>query len=183
MVDSKNFMEEWLKHWNYADFVADNLKFLYPDNWLRFYTLTEGKRYAETAKEEAVIQQSYLDIITRTLHEEVYLLTCKFGDQDAYQDNPGQLKLTAIPIDASDGQTSYRHVFLSVVARDGQDLKKILQLVAEDEMAGVILTDATFQWLLHPYDGGIDVIGKSKVALKDLTVAHRNNTTSDHNEN
>lgn len=52
----------------------------------------------------------------------------------------------------------WTHVY--VTAREWQHgvLDALLRLVADDETADVIITDDRLCWLVHPYDGGVDVV-------------------------
>lgn len=41
------------------------------------------------------------------------------------------------------------------------DLDDLLRYVAEDRTSDVVITDPALRWLIHPYDGGVDVIAPS----------------------
>lgn len=59
----------------------------------------------------------------------------------------------------TDGDEEFwTHVY--VTSREWRDglLDSLLRLVADDETADVIITDDRLRWLVHPYDGGVDVV-------------------------
>jgi len=55
----------------------------------------------------------------------------------------------------------------------------IVRLVADDAIANIMIVDPDCRWLLHPYDGGMDVIAASSVARDHLEASHQD-WLSDH---
>lgn len=50
-------------------------------------------------------------------------------------------------------------------------LDPLLRLVADDGTGEVVVTDDRLRWLVHPYDGGVDVVTGSSAErdrLRDL---------------
>ncbi len=48
----------------------------------------------------------------------------------------------------------------------------IVRLVADDVLANIMIVDPECRWLLHPYDGGMDVIAESAQARDRLKLSY-----------
>jgi hypothetical protein len=53
------------------------------------------------------------------------------------------------------------HLWASASHLRGEELSRLLRLVADDVTRGVIITTAEMGWLHAPYDGGADIIAAS----------------------
>ena len=58
----------------------------------------------------------------------------------------------------SNSDPYYWHIFRSPITWRPNALDKVIQLVASDRIWNVMVLDPADSWLLHPYDGGMDVI-------------------------
>ncbi len=67
---------------------------------------------------------------------------------------------------------SFWHVFASSCEWQPGLFDPILRLVADDVLANVIFVNPDCRWLLHPYDGGIDVIAESSSARDRIKARH-----------
>lgn len=52
----------------------------------------------------------------------------------------------------------WTHLYVSRTAVDAPNLRALLLLIAGDDTADVIIGPSNWDWLIHPYDGGADVI-------------------------
>ena len=66
------------------------------------------------------------------------------------------------------GHPSYWHVFLSEWSWQPGAFDRLVRLVADDVLANVMIVALDCRWLLHPYDGGMDVILESPAARDAL---------------
>jgi hypothetical protein len=64
-------------------------------------------------------------------------------------------------------------LWASAATLPGEDLVRLLRLVADDVTDGVIITTAEMDWLYAPYDGGADVIAASSKHRNRLRHAHQ----------
>ena len=64
-------------------------------------------------------------------------------------------------LDANFSEPSYWHVFASERKWQLGALDPIVRLIADDGLANVMVVSPDCRWLLHPYDGGMDVIAES----------------------
>jgi hypothetical protein len=67
---------------------------------------------------------------------------------------------------------SYWHVFASEWEWQPGLFDPLIRLVANDTVANVMIVHADCRWLLHPYDGGMDVIAEWPAARMRLRAAH-----------
>ena len=74
--------------------------------------------------------------------------------------------------DSIPAEEAWTHVWASAAHLHGEELPRLLRLVADDVTGGVIITTAEMGWLYHPYDGGADVIAASPVHRDQLRRAH-----------
>jgi hypothetical protein len=65
------------------------------------------------------------------------------------------------------------HLRASAGRLHGEELPRLLRLVADDVTGGVIITTAEMRWLYAPYDGGADVIAASPGYRDQLRRAHQ----------
>jgi hypothetical protein len=71
------------------------------------------------------------------------------------------------------GGPSYWHVFASEWEWQPGLFDPIIRLVADDVVRNVMVVAPDCRWLIHPYDGGMDVILESPSARDSLRSAHR----------
>ena len=74
--------------------------------------------------------------------------------------------------DSIPGEEIWTHLWASAACLHGEELRRLLRLVADYATGGVIITTAEMGWLYHPYDGGADVIVASPVHRDQLRRAH-----------
>jgi hypothetical protein len=60
--------------------------------------------------------------------------------------------------DSVPGEDIWTRLWVTAACFPGEDLSRLLRLVADYGTAGVIITTIDLSWLYHPYDGGADVI-------------------------
>lgn len=153
--------------------VAYRMRDLFRDRWVRFHSLPDSKRYAETDAEWSTLLERHNTVLSRLANEGTclqLLTSCWTGA--ALPDGPAA-EVCELPWPAEhwrtvalheldeDPEPNYLHVFHSAVEWTSGVLDDVFRLTADDRIANVMIIDATDCWLLHPYDGGMDVIARS----------------------
>jgi hypothetical protein len=75
--------------------------------------------------------------------------------------------------DSIPADETWLHLWASAGHLHGEELPRLLRLVADDMTRGVIVTTAEMGWLYAPYDGGADVIAASPTHRDQLRRAHQ----------
>ncbi len=180
--------ELWARRWPRCRPIGHELRHSAYDRWIRFHSLPESKRYAESAGEYAELLARH-QVVLRELQavsgctgsDDLTVITAAWSDTvDRIERDPDLV--LAIPAPKpwisvlrereDDGREFWTHLFISRAARGSDELDRLLRLVAGDGTAAVIISDAELNWLYHPYDGGGDVIAASPEHRDGLRKAH-----------
>lgn len=140
---------------SHAGSVGSALRLEYPGSWLRVHTLPDGQRIAHSDEQRAEQLHRYVTILG-ALGEPALVLTCGWGGRQEV-DIPATFwrEVTGDPV---------IQVYASAVDT-ADDLVPLLLEVANDEAHDVIIGPADLRWMLHPYDGGMDVVGEYPITL------------------
>ncbi len=139
--------------------LGSSLRNELPDRWVRFHTLPEGERIARTVPQRREVLNRYWTILG-ALGEPEVVTTCGWAAKPPAARHPDLAELmpaapwTSVPTERA---TTVYATQVSSAAQEAMD-ELLLDWVADDRTAEVILAPSTFEWLVHPYDGGIDVI-------------------------
>ena len=151
-----------------------------PGRWVRFHGLPGSKRYPDDESE-------YREVLTRhnTILRElagpgskVVLLTTGYSESPEPSGRPPELvdldgdatPWRTLAMHAINGEDDpcYWHVYAGVREWRRGGLDTIFRLVADDVISNVMIVSPRCRWLLHPYDGGMDVIAGSPGACRRL---------------
>ena len=147
--------------------VAHDLKFLLPDRWVRFYSLPDAKRYAESQAERSEVVDRANQIIARLCREDVHLLvaTAVYGPsgqepvlsaaQQAVHTDPSYWR--QVKPDGDDEEDWPLHLWGSWERQDTGVLGDLIAYASEYELFGVLIVGPIGRVAIHPYDGGTDV--------------------------
>ena len=159
----------WERAWPDADPLGYILRVEYADQWVRFHSLPESKRYAENAAEYDEVLRRH-----RTVRHElrgsddVQTLLVIATDWD-WEDLaagwskhrlPGAWPWRGSPAD--DDPDAGRNYFWAASGLSSKELDTLLIAVAGDECR-VVIGASDLTWLYCPYDGGADVLLPSAV--------------------
>jgi hypothetical protein len=163
--------------------VSHHLPLAFPDRWVRFHSLPSSKRYSENEAELATVLERHNRVLGELARpgQTVNLLTTGWSDtSEPVRPEPelSELDPLALPwrtIAMHQGpdnfpEPSYWHVYESSHRWLPGTFDAIVRLIAIDALANVMIVAPDCRWLLHPYDGGMDVIAESSAArdrLKD----------------
>jgi len=153
----------WDEKWPKTSPDGPVLRTEHGDRWVRFHSLPESKRYADTEAEHAIVLERHhavldelgagrdcfvlslghdRDRLARLLsdfHEPAPRL---WGTMDTGEDQPDEL-------------------YVCVLTHPSPALDAVLRTVADDVLGNVTIAPPDLRWLYHPYDGGGDVIAPS----------------------
>jgi hypothetical protein len=179
-------LDNWPERFPGCEPIGYRLRELFPNRWVRFHSLPESKRYPENENEYEMILHRHNCILGELVGTGWSVVLLTTGYSDAQQPVRTYPELDALDPDAKPWRSvamhsanreftdpSYWHVFAS--AREWQPglFDPLIRLVADDTVANVMIVHPDCRWLLHPYDGGMDVIAESPAARGLLWAAHK----------
>jgi hypothetical protein len=157
----------------------------FPDRWVRFHSLPGSKRYPEDEAEYATVLDRHNRILAELTGPErkVVLLTTGYSESPEPVRPQSQLRtldpdarpwrsVAMHELDEGFGAPTYWHVFASVWEWRPQLFDPLVRLVADDVLGNVMVVNPDCRWLLHPYDGGMDVIAESSAVRDRLKSSH-----------
>jgi hypothetical protein len=175
-MDIDKLDQDWHKVYGNIEPLAEELKNELKNRWLRIHTLEGSKRYAENPNEKKTILSRHNSVLD-TLHTggPLIVLTCIWSDSMDHEtpeaskgEAPAIYWQSFIQFVYDDGSKTYRHIYAATIDWALSSLDELLVEVAEDEIAGVIITPQDLSWLYHPYDGGGDIIARSEEEKEEL---------------
>lgn len=164
---------------------ADILRSEFPDCWVRFHSLPESKRYADTPEEYEEIERRHLTVLDElrgsSSEEDLLVLVSTWSRRRAPRTYAPAGVTTPLAwhwrSDAlEDNRRWSRHVWgltfesLDLWSTEASSFRTLLKAVADEEVHNVIIAPPSLDWLYHPYDGGADVIAQTterRDALRD----------------
>lgn len=152
----------WRTRWRGSP-IAHELRERHADRWVRFHSLPESKRYAETEDEYEIILDRHHRVLAELGSEEgLYLIAAYYPDERGLVSpdprHPGAVPWMTIE---PDDQSSFEiplTLYVSTTSYDRRVLNPLLRAVADWEISDAIIAPLDLRWLYHPYDGGADVI-------------------------
>lgn len=167
-------LSRWHHQFPNCEPVAHWMRTAFPDRWVRFHSLPGSKRYPEDESECATVLYRHNHILRQLVGSDrkVVLLVTEFsgsGEPTGLQPEllalePDAVFWRTIPMHKLEGEfdvPNYWHVFASVRDWRPNLFDPIVRLVADDILSNVMVVGSDCRWLLHPYDGGMDVITES----------------------
>jgi hypothetical protein len=178
-------LSQWHHQFPDCEPVAHWLRAAFPDRWVRFHSLPGSKRYPEDESEYATVLHRHNRILCQLVGSEpkVVLLTTSYSNSREWAGLEPELILLVpdavlwrtIPMHELEGeidQSNFWHVSASIQEWHPGLFDPIVRLVADDVLADVMIVDPDCRWVLHPYDGGMDVIMESSAARDRLKSAN-----------
>lgn len=168
-VDTEGLTWLWQNRWPDCPPVADWLRGVYPDRWVRFHSLPGSKRYADDEADYHVILERHNTVLAELgAGQSLLVITCDWATTSEppvlrtprlrQLDPAGVRWQTILYDDSAEELPAYAHLYVSRWPWVVGGVDDLLRSVADDELAGVILTPTDLTWLYHPYDGGADVV-------------------------
>jgi hypothetical protein len=178
-------LNDWQQRFPNCEPIAHWLRTALPDRWVRFHSMPGSKRYPEEESEYATVLERHNRILGELTGSErnVVLLTTEYSESPQPVQLQPELRLLApdarpwrtVPMHVLDREfdtPNYWHVFASAWEWQAGRFDPIIRLVADEVIFNVMLVSPECRWIVHPYDGGMDVIAESAVAQHRLKSAY-----------
>jgi hypothetical protein len=165
--------------------IGHHLRVAFPERWLRFHSLPGSKRYPEDCAEYAEVlarHNAILGELTRP-GAQVVLVTTGYSHSpvpsrpypEVIAFDPGASPWRTLAMHRLEErfeEPSYWHLFASTWEWRPCTFDPLVRLVADDAVANVLVVAPDCRWVLHPYDGGMDVIAESPEARRLLRASN-----------
>jgi hypothetical protein len=163
-VDLDDLTRRWRAAWPHCPPVGHLFRYHLRDTWVRFHSLPESRRYADSEADYEIILHRHNTILRELGATEVYVMTAEYdaGDLAAGMEpihvglHPNAAKWLRVAEPDEPGLAVDLHI--SQVRYEPGTLDPLLRYVADDQTNHVVIADTTLRWLYHPYDGGADAI-------------------------
>lgn len=163
--------------------MADDLRAVYRDRWVRFHSLPESKRYPETDAEYAIALDRYNTVLDELFAgQEVHVVTADWSNTESLPPrspdhagrHPGSRHWVSFYSDPDPDPEfqRYTHLYASRIPWRRGCVDELLRSVADDVAGGVFITDLALRRIHHPYDGGADVILTTTAERDELKARH-----------
>ena len=178
-------LANWQQRFADCEPIAHRLRTALPARWVRFHSLPGSKRYPEDEGEYNTVLERHNCILGELLGPErrVVLLTTGYSETpDAVPPYPELRTLDpdakpwrSVPMHDLEGSADpcFWHVFASEWEWQPGLFDPIVRPVADDVVRNVMVVAPDCRWLLHPYDGGMDVILDSPADRGRFRSSHR----------
>lgn len=166
-VYEKDLLRRWDERWPACPPIAGALKMAYPDRWVRFHSLPESKRYADSTDEYAIVLNRYNTVLDGLFGgKDIYVITADGSETSSVSGrshtgahlHPGARYWTSVLEDPDPDALWYWHLYVSEIPWERGCLDELLHAAADEVTVGLLIADTALQRLHHPYDGGADVI-------------------------
>ncbi len=144
--------------------MAHDLRIRWPEKWVRFHSLPDSKRYAETEEEYTIILDRHHTVLTELgVHDGLYVISAHTAARPSPDPllHAGAALWQTLEPDPQSPFVVPVPLYASKAPYDRAGLDPLLRSVADWGLAGVIIAPTDLRWLYHPYDGGADVIAST----------------------
>ncbi|MFD3657103.1 hypothetical protein [Streptomyces sp. NPDC058620] len=149
---------------------------------MRFHSLPESKRYAVTEEEYAtLLKRQHAILADLGAAQELIAITCEWSadpsprrrEPDLERVAPGEHWRTVLENETEEPEArTYTHLYVGPLTNLPATFDPLLREVADFETAGVIIAPRGLGWLVHPYDGGVDVMTATRAERDALRSRH-----------
>lgn len=160
---SRHLTRCWDEKWPGVEPLGYLLRDTHEDRWVRFHSLHQSKRYAESPDEYVEIVRRHRIVLAELLGNEDLGSLVVIAQDWGSRDLAGGWSKSQIPgawpwrIAQGEEPDLGFHYFWVATSLATIELDPLLTAVADD-MAHVVLANAQLDWLYCPYDGGADVV-------------------------
>jgi hypothetical protein len=165
----------WTESFPDCEPVADRLKWAFPDRWVRFHSLPGSKRYPESEVEYQIVLDRHNAVLgaLTPVRATVIILTTEFSVLRVPASPPDDWPSGAWWRTVAYDDDSFWHVYAAEVAWVPGVFDGLIRRVASDVTGNVMVCDPRCTWVVHPYDGGMDVLTASPGVRDDLRARFR----------
>jgi hypothetical protein len=179
-------LADWDRCYPNCEPIGHLLRVAFADRWVRFHSLPESKRYPENEAEYEEILKRHNAILGKLARPETQLALVTTGYSHSPTPSRSYPRVEAFDPDAVAWRTvpmhrlsadfeepTYWHMFASLRQWRPGEFDSLIRLIACDAVANVLIVAPDCRWVLHPYDGGMDVIAESDAAQGALRANYR----------
>lgn len=179
-------LDNWQERFPNCEPIAHEMKFTFRERWVRFHSLPESKRYPEDEGEYEILLHRHNTVLAELLGTDRAVVLLTTGYSRAPQPIRSYTQLETIDPGAKPWRTvalhrdsqeltdpNYWHVFASDWEWQPGLFDALIRLVADDTIANVSIVHPECRWLLHPYDGGMDVVAETTAMRRRFRAAHK----------
>lgn len=173
-MSASSFEAVWKARYPRTEPVGYMMRQALTPHWVRFHSLPESKRYAETAQERAIILARQNALARETLGaDQPCWLVQAAGDSDACTRLEYDLRFIwgFVPDDDDDEPVAWRVYAAPTVWRDGC-FDSLLLEIADDGQWPTLWVSSVTGAVFAPYDGGVDLFLAGEQQVLDLKRAH-----------
>lgn len=174
-------LADWDRRFPHCEPIGHHLRVAFPERWVRFHSLPGSKRYPENEAEYAEVLARHNTVLGELAcpgSQVVFVTTGYSESSEPSRSYPAVVAFDsrAVPwrtvamhrVEEGFDDPSYWHLFASVWEWRPGAFEALIRLVADDAVANVLVVSPDCRWVLHPYDGGMDVIAESPEAQRLL---------------
>lgn len=158
--------------------LGADLRSAHPEQWVRFHYLPEGERIARSRADRAEVLSRFQAVLTglgAADENRLLVITCGWGSTmpaprppDLASLLPGVRWRDVPAISADDVAASSYATSVPADPADRTLAEFLMVWVADALTAEAIVAPPSLEWLMHPYDGGMDVIARDTVSRDRL---------------
>ena len=165
-MDSAELTARWAKSWGGCRPVSYELRGCLHDRWVRFHSLPRSKRYASSEAEYAEVTHRHLTVLAELVPSGsadraggLVVVTASWSGDPRPAPREAELAAvlpaaaywtSALTDDSVPGEQAWTHLWASAASLHGEELTRLLRLVADDVTDGVIITTDEMDWLYAP---------------------------------
>lgn len=174
-------LADWDRCFPNCEPIGHHLRAAFPDRWVRFHSLSGSKRYPEDDADFSEILARHNAVLGDVAcpGAKVVLVTTEYSRSPAPSRScsemaafdPGAAPWRSVAmhqIEVGFEEPAYWHLFASAREWRPGEFDALVRLVAIDAVANVLVVAPDCRWVLHPYDGGMDVIAESPERRRSL---------------
>lgn len=152
-------LELWSSSFPGCEPIAHLLRTQLPQRWVRFHSLPESKRYPEHASEFETVLQRHEAVLNALAapSKPLVLLTTEFSCVSTPSHPPAQFVHAGFWRSVS-VEGAWWHVYAEELNWKPGLFDPLIRRASDNEIGNLMICDASCEWILHPYDGGMDVI-------------------------
>jgi hypothetical protein len=168
-------LADWDRCFPNCEPIGHHMRAAFPERWVRFHSLPRSKRYPEDEAEYAEVLARHNTILGELAPPGSQVVLVTTGYSESPEPSRSYAEVVAFNPDAVPWRTvamhrveegfdepSYWHLFASAWEWQPSAFHSLVRLVANDEVANILVVSPECRWVLHPYDGGMDVITESR---------------------
>ncbi|MBW8201638.1 DUF3885 domain-containing protein [Flagellimonas abyssi] len=165
-MTENEFIHYWNKEYPESLPINHELKWNYPDRWLRVHSLPESKRYADSMEEYKILLDRQNQLINDLIGEKSDVFI-SFGlyTSDQPKDNNeeltefgGFLKVWTIDLHKERPEEYEDEMYFDIYVKwENGNRDEILTAIADDEIRAMFVSPSK-KCVIAPYDGGVDLI-------------------------